>query len=47
LIPAIGASPQRQKGIADDRRDCYWLYLVTHCDTESGLQAICDPAALP
>jgi hypothetical protein len=47
LIPPIGASPQWQKGITDDRRGCYWLYVVTHCDTEPRLQAIRDPAALP
>jgi hypothetical protein len=36
-----------EKRVAEDRRDCYWLYDVTHCDTEPRLQAIRDPAALP
>jgi hypothetical protein len=36
-----------EKRVAEDRRDCYWLYVVTHCDTQPRLQAIRDPAALP
>jgi superfamily II DNA or RNA helicase len=36
-----------EKRVAEDRRDCYWLYVVTHCDTEPRLQRIKDPAALP
>jgi hypothetical protein len=37
----------KEKRAAEDRRDYYWLYVVTHCDTETRLQAIRDPAALP
>ena len=32
---------------AEDRRDCYWLYIVTDCDAEPKLQEpIKDPARL-
>jgi hypothetical protein len=30
--------------VAEDRRDCYWLYVVTDCDTEPRLKAHKDPA---
>jgi superfamily II DNA or RNA helicase len=34
-----------ERRVAEDRRDCYWLYVVTHCDTAAQLQApIKDPA---
>jgi superfamily II DNA or RNA helicase len=34
-----------EKRIAEDRRDLYWLYVVTHCDTEPSLRdPIKDPA---
>jgi superfamily II DNA or RNA helicase len=34
--------------VAQDRRDCYWLYIVTHCDTEPKLfPPLRDPAQLP
>lgn len=36
-----------EKRVAEDRGECYWLYVVTHCDTGSQLQAIRDPASLP
>jgi superfamily II DNA or RNA helicase len=37
-----------EKRIAEDRRDLYWLYIVTHCDAESRLQdPIKDPARFP
>ena len=32
---------------AQDRRDCYWLYVVTHCNTTPQLTTIKDPAAQP
>ncbi|MFL5330481.1 MAG: helicase-related protein [Gemmataceae bacterium] len=33
--------------VAEDRRDCYWLYVVTHCNTTPQLRApIKDPARL-
>jgi hypothetical protein len=31
--------------VAQDRRDCYWLYVVTNCDAEPKLTTIKDPAA--
>ena len=36
-----------EKRVAEDRRDCYWLYVVTDCKTEPKLQnPIKDPARL-
>lgn len=36
-----------EKRVAEDRRDCYWLYVVTHCKTQPRLQEpIKDPARL-
>ena len=37
-----------ERRVAEDRRDCYWLYVVTHCNTEPTLQEpIKDPARFP
>ncbi len=37
-----------ERRVAEDRRDCYWLYVVTHCDTSPVLhEPIPDPARLP
>ena len=37
-----------EKRIAEDRRDLYWLYIVTHCDTTPKLEdPIKDPARFP
>ncbi len=34
-----------ERRVAEDRRDCYWLYVVTHCGTKPQLQEpIKDPA---
>jgi superfamily II DNA or RNA helicase len=36
-----------EKRIAEDRRDCYWLYIVTNCAESAVLQVpVADPAAL-
>ncbi|ROQ90897.1 helicase-related protein [Desulfosoma caldarium] len=36
-----------ERRVAEDRRDCYWLYIVTDCDTNPELQEpIKDPARL-
>jgi superfamily II DNA or RNA helicase len=36
-----------EKRVAEDRRDCYWLYVVTDCKSEPQLQnPIKDPAGL-
>jgi hypothetical protein len=36
-----------ERRVAEDRRDCYWLYVVTHCDTTPRLRdPIRDPARL-
>ena len=37
--------PPNERRAADDRRDCYWLYVVTDCATAPTLQdPISDPA---
>ncbi len=37
-----------EKRVAEDRRDCYWLYVVTNCNTTPQLQEpIKDPARFP
>ena len=37
-----------ERRVAEDRRDCYWLYVVTNCATEPELQEpIPDPARFP
>ena len=33
--------------VAQDRRDCYWLYVVTNCGAEPRLTALKDPAGQP
>src|SRR5262245_28474424 len=36
-----------ERRVAEDRRDCYWLYVVTDCDTTPRLQdPVRDPARL-
>src|SRR5262249_24074615 len=37
-----------ERRVAEGRRDCYWLYVVTHCRTTAQLQErVKDPARLP
>ena len=37
-----------ERRVAEDRRDCYWLYVVTNCATNPVLQEpVRDPARLP
>ncbi|NMC21516.1 MAG: DUF3883 domain-containing protein [Thermogutta sp.] len=37
-----------ERSVAEDRRDCYWLYVVTNCGTRPQLQEpIRDPARFP
>jgi superfamily II DNA or RNA helicase len=37
-----------ERRVAEDRQDCYWLYVVTHCSTNPVLQPpIKNPARLP
>ena len=39
-------SPNERR-VAEDRRDCYWLYVVTHCNTAPQLlEPVHDPARL-
>lgn len=33
--------------VAQDRRDCYWLYVVTNCNAEPKLATVKDPAGEP
>jgi superfamily II DNA or RNA helicase/tetratricopeptide (TPR) repeat protein len=35
-----------ERRVAEDRRDCYWLYVVTDCNAEPKLEPIKDPARL-
>ena len=35
-----------ERRVAEDRRDCYWLYVVTDCATTPALNAIRDPGSL-
>ena len=40
-------SPNERR-VAEDRRDCYWLYVVTNCAADPQLQEpIRDPASFP
>jgi hypothetical protein len=43
----IAATPN-EKRTAEDRQDCYWLYVVTHCKRPEGpkLMQIANPAHL-
>jgi len=38
-----------EKRVAEDRSDCYWLYVVTHCKTDSPVlcEPILNPARMP
>ena len=37
-----------ERRVAGDRRDCYWLYVVTNCNAQPTLQEpIRDPARFP
>lgn len=37
-----------ERRVAEDRRDCYWLYIVTNCDEKPVIQEpIKDPARFP
>jgi superfamily II DNA or RNA helicase len=33
-----------ERRVAEDRRDCYWLYVATDCNHEPQLQTVKDPA---
>ena len=46
LTGTISLTPN-EKRVAEDRRDCYWLYVVTDCDSTPRPQIIKDPASLP
>lgn len=52
-VKGLGASTgtvlltPNERRVAEDRRDCYWLYVVTGCDTSPHLQEpVRDPARL-
>jgi superfamily II DNA or RNA helicase len=52
-VKGLGASTgtilltPNERRVAEDRRDCYWLYVVTDCDTVPRLQGpVRDPARL-
>ena len=44
---SIVLTPNEQR-VAEDRPDCYWLYVVTGCASEPTLRdPVCDPARFP
>jgi hypothetical protein len=52
-VKGLGASSgtvlltPNERRVAEDRRDCYWLYVVTDCDSTAQLQEpVQDPARL-
>jgi len=40
------APTPKERGDGGDRRDCYWLYVVTDCDSTPRPHIIRDPAGL-
>lgn len=53
-VKGIGASDgiivltPNEHRVAEDRRDCYWLYVVTNCNTDKpNLSMVKDPATYP
>ena len=49
LAAAIGSillTPNERR-LAEDRRDCYWLYVVSNCASAPELETIRDPARFP
>ena len=47
-MPRRRSFSPNERRVAEDRRDCYWLYVVTHCNTGPQLQEpIQDPARFP
>jgi hypothetical protein len=53
-VKGLGAAVGRilltpnERRVAEDRRDCYWLYIVTNCDAAAELkEPIRDPARFP
>jgi hypothetical protein len=36
-----------ERRVAEDRRDCYWLYVVTDCRSQPRLHEVRDPARFP
>ena len=45
---SLHAGTLNERRVAEDRRDCYWIYVVTNCGKKPMLQEpICDPAKFP
>ena len=42
----IGLTPN-EKRVAEDRRDCYWLYVVTHCSVEQDSSLLQQAGKMP
>ncbi len=42
----IGLTPN-EKRVAEDRRDCYWLYVVTDCDVEQASSLLRQAGKMP
>jgi hypothetical protein len=47
-VEGVVALTPNEKRTAEDRRDCYWLYVVTRCKRAEGphLMTIKDPAQM-
>ncbi len=36
-----------ERRVAEDRKDCFWLYVVTHCDTQPQIYKVENPGTKP
>lgn len=45
VLGVVRTRSERFRRVAEDRRDCYWLYAVTNCNAEPKLRTIKDPAS--
>jgi len=51
-LPCVAGMPEasgwlHEHEVAEDRRDCYWLYVATNCNDSPDLATLRDPAAQP
>ena len=45
VMTRIASAWPTEHRVAEDRPDCYWLYVVTDCNAEPKLRTIKDPAS--
>jgi hypothetical protein len=43
----VGLLTPNEEQVAEDRRDCYWLYVETDCRDQWRLHEVRDPARFP